>query len=309
MTKGNAQLNVAPLVRRALIRREPVVALESAVITHGLPYPQNLQLAEDLEREVQERGATPATIAVLAGQVKVGLSADELRLLASPGGNLCKISRRDFGPSIAGGKSGGTTVAATAFAAHRTGIRVFATGGIGGVHDQVGEDHVFDISADLPALAQIPIVVVCAGAKAILDLPATLEYLETWGVPVVGYQTEEFPAFYTRESGLSTSARADFPAEVCSIARAHWSLGNESAVLVVVPPPQDVALPAGEMHKAVDQALKDAERAGVRGQQVTPYLLSRMNELTKGASLRANLGLLLNNVAVASEIALHFVGD
>lgn len=309
MSKGNAQLNVAPLVRRALIRREPVVALESAVITHGLPYPQNLQLAEDLEREVQERGATPATIAVLAGQVKVGLSADELRLLASPEGNLCKISRREFGPSIAGGKSGGTTVAATAFAAHRAGIRVFATGGIGGVHAQVGEDHVFDISADLPALAQIPIVVVCAGAKAILDLPATLEYLETWGVPVVGYQTEEFPAFYTRESGLSTSARADHPAEVCLIARAHWSLGNESAVLVVVPPPEDVALPAGEMHKAVDQALKDAERAGVRGQQVTPYLLSRVNELTKGASLRANLGLLLNNVDVASEIALHFVGD
>jgi pseudouridine-5'-phosphate glycosidase len=309
MTIEKPQINVAPQVRRALISREPVVALESTVITHGLPYPENLRLAQDMEQEAINLGVTPATIAVIAGQINVGLSADELQFLATQGGALYKISQRDFGPTIAAERSGGTTVAGTSFITHMADIRVFATGGIGGVHFQVGKNSALDISADLPALAQIPIVVVCAGAKAILDLPATMEYLETWGVPVVGYRTDEFPAFYTQESGLKTSARADHPAEVRSIARAHWALGNKSAVLVVVPPPEDVALPVSEMQKAVNQALMDAEEAGVRGQKVTPYLLSRVSELTSGASLRANLGLLLNNVRVASEIALNFATE
>ncbi|MGD9091744.1 MAG: pseudouridine-5'-phosphate glycosidase, partial [Anaerolineales bacterium] len=289
MTAAKPPVNVAPHVLHALSNHKAVVALESTVITHGLPYPENLQLAQDMEGEVIKYGVTPATIAVLDGQVRVGLNADQLQFLASQGGNLYKVSRRDFGPLIAAGESGGTTVAGTSFVADLVGIRVFATGGIGGVHYQVGERSVLDISADLPALAQTPIVVVCAGAKAILDIPATLEYLETWTVPVVGYRTDEFPAFYSLESGLKTSARANHPTEVHAIAQAHWALGNKSAVLVVVPPPEDVALPAPEMQKAVNQALRDAEETGVSGQKVTPFLLNRVSELTSGASLHANL--------------------
>lgn len=306
MAGGLAQIYVAPQVRRLIIKREPVLALESTVITHGLPYPQNLKLALDLEGEARRRGVTPATIAVISGQIKVGLSENELKFLASPGGDLYKISRRDLAPAIAKRWSGGTTVAGTSFVANKAGIRVFATGGIGGVHFQLVEGQAMDISADLPALAQTPIIVVCAGAKAILDLPATMEVLETWGVPVVGYQTDELPAFYTCESGLATSVRADDPAEVCALARTHWSLGNKSAVLVVVPPPEEVALPVQEMRRVVDQAIREAAEAGLRGGEVTPYLLSRVSELTGGASLRANLGLLLNNVFVASEIASHY---
>jgi pseudouridine-5'-phosphate glycosidase len=287
-------------VKRALKMGRPIVALESTVISHGLPYPENRSLAQDMEMEVRQREATPATIAVLDGSIHVGINADELERL-SKGENVRKVSTRDFAPAVVNGWSGGTTVAATLQAAHTVGIRVFATGGIGGVHRQ----PTFDISADLTQLARTPMVVVCAGAKAILDLPATLEYLETAAIPVVGYQTDEFPAFYSQLSGLKTSVRADSAEIAAEIARAHWDLGMQSAILVAVPPPRDAALPNEMMDDAIKQALQDAERRGVRGQAVTPFLLQRVSDLTGGASLRANLALLRNNARVAAEIACH----
>jgi pseudouridylate synthase len=292
-------------VRRALEQKLPLVALESTVITHGLPYPENLTLAEDMENVVRGHNVTPATIAVIDGRVHIGLHSSELLNLASNAGNLLKISMRDFAPAIARLASGGTTVAGTMFAAHSAELQVFATGGIGGVHYELGRTPrgAADISADLPALANIPMIVVCAGAKAILDLPATLEYLETWSIPVVGYKTDEFPAFYTRNSGLKTTIRVDSPEEVALIARAHWGIGQKSAVLVVAPPPDEVAMNSEDVKRAVGQALTEAREAKISGQAVTPYLLEKVREHTGGESLRANLGLLLNNAAIASQIA------
>ncbi len=296
---------VSQEVARALELGQPVVALESTVITHGLPYPENLTLAEDMENTVRRYGATPATIGVIEGRVYVGMQPAHLQELASGGSGLWKISPRDFAPAAAKLASGGTTVAGTLYAAHQAGIRVFATGGIGGVHYELGKRvrGAADVSADLPALARYPLVVVCAGAKAILDLQATLEYLETWSVPVIGYQTDQFPAFYAPDSGLKVSARADSPEEVALIARTHWALGMPSAVLVTVPPPADVAMDTEDVKRAVLQALRQARQEKIRGKEVTPYLLGKMLELTGGDSLRANLGLLLNNAAIASQIA------
>lgn len=296
---------VSDEVARALGYKSPIVALESTVITHGLPYPENLTLAEDMENEVRGQGVTPATIAVLDGRIQVGLHMTQLRYLASHTDGLKKISTRNFASVIAKMASGGTTVAATMLAAHTAGIRVFATGGIGGVHYEMNKARrgAFDISTDLQTLAQIPMIVVCAGAKAILDLQATLEYLETWGVPVVGYKTDDFPAFYSLRSGFQTSARVDSPEEAVHFAQVHWSLGLKSAVLIVVPPPIDVALPSEEVKDAIVRALKAAQEAGIQGQEVTPFLLSKVVDFTGGASLRANLGLLLNNAFVASQIA------
>jgi pseudouridine-5'-phosphate glycosidase len=296
-------------VARALSMQLPVVALESTVITHGLPYPQNKQLAEDMENEVRNHSVVPVTIAVVAGQVHIGVQPPDLERLAR-GEAVHKISSRDYGPAIAKKWDGGTTVAGTMLAAQAAGIQVFATGGIGGVHRQVsGQSPAvsMDISADLPQLARTPMIVVCAGAKAILDLEATLEYLETFAVPVVGYGTDEFPAFYSRSSGLMASVRADTPQEVVAIARAHWEMGMQSAVLVTLPPPEDVALPREHVDDAIEQALQDAARQNVRGQAVTPFLLQRMTEITSGASLQANLGLLRNNARLAAEIARHLV--
>jgi len=288
-----------PEVARALERGAAIVALESTVIAHGLPYPENIHLAQEMEVEVRQQGAVPATIAVLDGLIHIGLNITQLESLAA-GRGLSKVSPRDFGRLLATKGSGGTTVAGTLFAAHTAGIQVFATGGIGGVHRQPA----YDVSADLPQLAAAPLIVVCAGAKAILDLPATLEYLETHGVPVIGYQTDVFPAFYSRSSGLPTSARADSVEEVIQQARAHWGLGLHSALLVAVPPPLEVALPEEDVREAIDQALKEARQERVRGQQVTPFLLGRVNELTRRASLRANLGLLRNNARLAGQIAV-----
>jgi pseudouridylate synthase len=292
---------IAPDVAPTLASNGPVVALETTVVTHGLPYPENIKLARDMEAQVRENKATPATIGVLAGKIHIGMDLAQLEELAAAE-PLRKISRRDFAPAIARQESGGTTVAGTLIAAHTAGIRVFATGGIGGVH----RDSHFDISTDLQELSHTPLIVVCAGAKAILDLPATLEMLETLGVPVVGYQTDEFPAFYARTSGLPVSVRVGSPGEVAEIAKAHWNLGLHSAILVVVPPPEESALPPQEMESAVDQALQDVQVQGIRGQQVTPFLLSRVSELTGKASLRANLALLLNNAQVAAQIAVAF---
>jgi len=299
------KFTISPEVTKSLKSHEPIVALESTVITHGLPYPQNLTLAMDMEAQVRQSGAVPATIAVLDGTIFVGLNEAQIHALAQPA-EMRKISVRDFAPAIAQSASGGTTVAGTLLVAHTAGLQVFATGGIGGVHrvDSASAKMQFDISADLPQLAVSPCVVVCAGAKSILDLPATLEMLETLGVPVIGYQTDEFPAFYARESGLPVSARAESGGEIAEIATNHWGLGMRSAVLVVNPPPVEAALPAEIVAKAVDQALADAHTQAISGQAVTPFLLSRVSELTHGDSLQANLALLLNNARLASEISV-----
>ncbi|MEW6029924.1 MAG: pseudouridine-5'-phosphate glycosidase [Chloroflexota bacterium] len=276
----------------------PLLALESTVITHGLPRPQNLELARAMEAEVRRGGATPATIAVLDGKIRVGLTDEELVRLAEADSPL-KISRRDFATAIAKKASGGTTVAGTMFAAHKAGIRVFATGGIGGVH----RESRFDVSTDMQALADTPMVVVCAGAKSILDLPATLETLETLSVPVVGYGTDEFPAFFSRSSGLPVSARLDTPQEVAAFANAHWDIGMESAVLVCQPISLEDEIPREEIDPAEEQASREAVEQGISGQRLTPFLLQRVNELTSSRSLRANLSLLLNNARLAAQIA------
>ncbi|GAP21067.1 pseudouridine-5'-phosphate glycosidase [Leptolinea tardivitalis] len=285
-------------VSAALRNQRPVVALESTVITHGLPEPVNLELAQSMEKIVSDGNATPATIAVLGGQVHVGLEADELENL-SKSRSTHKISARDFGPAAARKWDGGTTVAATLIVSRNAGIRVFATGGIGGVH----RGSNFDISADLIELGRSPVVVVCAGAKSILDLPATLEFLETQGVPVVGYGVDEFPAFYSTSSGLRLECRVDTPEEVANVALAHWQTGLKSAVLVVNPPPPADAIPTQIVEAWITRAEKDAHLAGVHGNALTPYLLSRLSEISGNATLKTNLALLRNNAELAAKIA------
>ncbi len=291
---------ISPKITTALNLGAPIVALESTVITHGLPRPQNLELARDMEKKVRDNGATPATVALLDGKIRIGLSDEELvRLSDAEADSTLKVSHRDFATAIVKKVNGGTTVAGTMFAAHMAGIRVFATGGIGGVH----KESSFDISTDLHALAEIPMIVVCAGAKAILDLPATLEYLETMGVPVIGYKTEEFPAFYSPESGLGVSARLDSPKEIADFVKAHWDLGMKSAVLVTNPIPETEAIPKSRMEPIIAKASAEAVEQGIHGQKLTPFLLGRISELTRGKSLKANLALLLNNARLAAEIA------
>lgn len=292
------ELYKSPDVNRAMRANLPVVALESTVITHGLPRPQNLQLARDMERAVRDEGAAPATIAFLDGELHIGLNDQELERLANEK-EPYKVGPRDFATVITEEACGGTTVAGTMLACKHAGIKVFATGGIGGIH----RESSFDISADLQALAAIPMIVVCAGAKAILDLPATLEYLETMNVPVVGFGTDEFPAFYSRESGLEVSAKADTPEDLVEFARAHWKAGLQSAVLVANPVPAGEAIPKSEMEPLIEKASKEAKEQGIHGKEVTPFLLQRINELTKGKSMRANLALLLNNARLAARIA------
>ena len=288
----------SPNVTKAKTEGLPLVALESTVITHGLPYPENLKLAQDMEKTIAENGALGATIALMDGQILVGLTPEQLEQLAQTE-DARKVSLRDFGATIAHGEVGGTTVAATMFVAEQQGIQVFATGGIGGVH----RDAPFDVSADLQQLGRCPVIVVCAGAKSILDIPATAEYLETQGVPVIGYQTDHFPAFFSRESGLPVEIRADSPEEVAEIAEAHWALGLKTGVLVVVPIPEEHAVPYEKMEKVIVKALEMAKKDGVLGNKMTPYLLSKVKELSGGESLEANLALLLNNAKVAAKIA------
>ena len=287
-------------VKRAAGISLSVVALESTVLTHGLPRPQNLQLANDMERTIRAEGVTPATIAFLDGYLHIGLTKGEIERLANER-NVYKVGPRDFATVISQGASGGTTVAGTMFACKHANanIKVFATGGIGGVHRESG----FDVSADLQALATIPMIVVCAGAKAILDLPATLEYLETMSVPVVGYGTDEFPAFYSRESGLGVSVRLNTPREIVEFAQAHWSTGMRSAVLVTNPVPGTDAISQSEMEPMIERASQEAQDQKIHGQALTPFLLQRINDLTKGLSMQANLSLLLNNARLAAQIA------
>jgi pseudouridine-5'-phosphate glycosidase len=291
-------LAVAPPVGVALEHGDPVVALESTVISHGLPWPHNLTLARRMELVVREGGAVPATIGVIGGQIRVGLDNAELEHLSRTEG-IWKVSRRDLPVVAAQKRDGATTVAGTMLAARMAGIPVMATGGIGGVHRGDGTD----VSADLPELARTPVIVVCAGAKAVLDLPATLEWLETHGVPVIGYGTDEFPAFYSRESGLRVEARADSAEEVAAIARAAWGLGFDTGLLICVPCPEEAALPAAEAEGAIAAAVGEAERRGITGKAVTPFLLARVAELTGGKSRAANLALLEHNARVAAAIA------
>lgn len=285
-------------VSRAKKLSLPIVALESTVITHGLPRPQNLILAHDMERAVREEGATPATIAFLDGTLHIGLNEPELERLANEK-EPHKVGPRDFAAVITSEASGGTTVAGTMFACKQAGLKVFATGGIGGVH----RESPSDISADLQALATIPMIVVCAGAKAILDLPATLEYLETMGVPVVGYGTDEFPAFYSRGSGLDVSVNLGTPQDIVEFAKTHWEAGLQSAVLVANPVPIADAVSKSEMEPVIEKASKEAQEQKIHGKDLTPFLLRRINELTKGKSMHANLSLLLNNARLAAQIA------
>jgi pseudouridine-5'-phosphate glycosidase len=291
-------LQVTRPVQQALEQGQPVVALESTLISHGLPYPQNLETAHLLERTVLKHGAVPATIAIVDGIPRVGLTDDELATLAQSG-EVRKVSRRDLPIVVARGQTGATTVAATMFIAAAAGIHVFATGGIGGVH----RGQPFDVSADLPELAQTPVIVVCAGAKAILDLPLTLEWLETHGVPVLGYGTDSLPAFYTYSSGLPVDARVDTAREVAAVIRAKRHMGLQGGILVTVPPPRKEALAHDVVESAIRAALEDAASQGVHGGEVTPYLLARIAEQTDGESIKANIALLRNNAIVAAQVA------
>ena len=287
-------------VQQAMAQRQPIVALETAVLTHGLPHPHNVQLSLDLEDTARSSGVTPATIGILHGVPKIGLTKPEIEFLGDQAADVRKISKRDFGIALSKKISGGTTVCGTMVLANLANIQVFATGGIGGVH----RGSQFDISADLPELATTPMIVVCAGAKSILDLPNTREYLETSGVPVIGYQTEEFPAFFSGSSGLPVDTSVDSANEVVEIARHHWSLGLQSSILLVVPPPNSTALQGEAIEDAIEQAIAEAATEGIHGPATTPYLLSRVNELTDGLSMRANLDLLKSNTTVASLVAI-----
>ncbi len=279
--------------------KQALVALESTVISHGLPYPRNLKLAHEMEEIVRAYDAEPRTVGIIGGELIAGLTQAQIEHLATAD-EVRKVSRRDLPIVVARHLDGATTVATTMWIARRFGIAVFATGGIGGVHRGDG----FDISADLQELAQTPVIVVCAGAKAILDLPATLEYLETFGVTVVGFGTDEFPAFYSRSSGLAVDIRCDTPAEVADIWRAQQALGLPGGLLVTVPVPEEDELPAAQVEPVIAQAVEEADAQGLRSAEVTPFLLSRIAELTGEASLQANLALLRQNARVAAEIAV-----
>jgi pseudouridine-5'-phosphate glycosidase len=291
---------VAPEVARALSSNRPVVALETTVVTHGLPHPEGLRLAAEMERTVVEHGAVPATIGVLDGRVHVGLEAGALERLARAK-DVAKLNLSNFAATLAGGGAGSTTVAATMFAAHAVGIRVFATGGIGGVHRDASDSG--DVSADLTALARIPVAVVCAGAKAILDLPRTLEHLETLGVPVYGHGTDRFPAFYRRDSGVPLDRAFDSLESLAAAVHAHWAMGFGTGVVVANPVPAAREMARELYEAALGGALQDAEVAGIRGRAVTPFLLERMRERTGGASVMTNRALLLDNARVAAGLA------
>ncbi len=298
-------LDRTPVVQEALEKGRPVVALESTIISHGMPYPKNVETALLVEETVRQHGAVPATIAIIGGRLKIGLTAEELQHLGSAAG-IIKTSRRDLPFVVAGKKDGGTTVAATMILADLAGIKVFATGGIGGVHR--GATTTMDVSADLDELAATDVAVVCAGAKAILDIGLTLEYLETKGVPVIAYGASEFPAFYTRESGFRADYRLDSPQEIAAVLKAKWALGLRGGVLVANPIPAEFAMNKAVIDAAIEQAVREAGELGIKGKEVSPFLLGRVKDLTGGDSLESNIQLVLNNAALAAEIAVSFAG-
>jgi pseudouridine-5'-phosphate glycosidase len=296
-------LEIAPDVRVALDRGAPVVALETTIVTHGMPYPRNVETARRVEAIVREAGATPATIAVIDGRIRIGIDDAVLEGLAAAR-DVLKLSRADLPYAIAAGKTGATTVAATMICAHLAGIAVFATGGVGGVHR--GAEATFDVSADLEELARTPVAVVCAGVKALLDLPKTLELLETRGVPVVGYRTDDFPAFWSRSSGLRAPLRLDTPAEIAALIRAKAELGLIGGVLVTNPIPADAEIPPAEIAAHIEAAVAEAAAHGITGKAVTPFILDRMYVTTAGRSLNANIALVANNARLGAEIAAAF---
>ena len=297
----NQYLDISPEVKAALDEGRPVVALESTIISHGMPYPKNVETALLVEQTIRDNGAVPATIAVIGGRLKAGLSHEEIEYLGKTGRGVAKASRRDLPALVARRADGATTVTTTMIIAHMAGINVFATGGIGGVHR--GAEVTMDISADLEELAQTPVMVVCAGAKSILDLGLTLEYLETKGVPVIGYGTDELPAFYTRKSGFGVDYRVDSPEELAAMFRAQRELNYKGGMLVTNPIPEQYAMDKDVIDKAIDQALAEAKEQHVHGKETTPFLLARVVELTGGDSLESNIKLVLNNATVAAKTA------
>lgn len=299
----NNYLDIAPEVASALREGKPVVALESTIISHGMPYPQNVETALQVEQTIRSEGAIPATIAVIGGRLKAGLTEAEIEYLGKKGTAVAKASRRDLPVLVAKGQDGATTVATTMIIAALAGIKVFATGGVGGVHR--GAEVTMDISADLEELARTPVMVVCAGAKSILDLGLTLEYLETKGVPVIGYGTEELPAFYTRKSGFKVDYRLDTPEEVAAAFKAKQEMGLGGGMLVTNPIPEAYSMDPERINTTIDEAVADAQRLGIHGKETTPYLLARIKDLTGGDSLAANIQLVLNNARLASRIAHH----
>lgn len=297
----NKYLSLSPEVAQALQQGKPVVALESTIISHGMPYPQNVETALKVEQTIRDNGAVPATIAIINGKLKAGCTPEEIEYLGKKGQAVTKASRRDLPVLIARGEDGATTVTTTMIIAAMAGIQVFATGGIGGVHR--GAETTMDISADLEELAQTPVMVICAGAKSILDLGLTLEYLETKGVPVIGYQTDELPAFYTRHSGFNVDYRIDTPEELAAAFKAKLDMGLKGGMLVTNPIPEQYSMPADVINKAIDQAIEESKQRGIHGKQTTPFLLAKVKELTGGDSLASNIQLVLNNARLAAKTA------
>lgn len=297
----NKYLDLSPEVAEALSQGKPVVALESTIISHGMPYSQNLETALRVEQTIRDNGATPATIAIIGGRLKAGLTPSEIEHLGKKGRAVAKASRRDLPVLVARGEDGATTVTTTMIIAALAGIKVFATGGIGGVHR--GAETTMDISADLEELAMTPVMVICAGAKSILDLGLTLEYLETKGVPVIGYGTEELPAFYTRKSGLKVDYRIDTPEELAAAFRAKMEMGLRGGMLVTNPIPEEYSMDPERINAAIDQALKECGEKGIKGKDTTPFLLARIKDITGGDSLASNIQLVLNNARLAAKTA------
>ena len=297
----NKYLDVAPEVAQAVAEGKPVVALESTIISHGMPYPQNVETALNVEKIIRENGAVPATIGIIGGRLKAGLSADEIEYLGKKGLDVAKASRRDLAVLVSRGEDGATTVTTTMIIAHMAGIKVFATGGIGGVHR--GAETTMDISADLEELASTPVMVVCAGAKSILDLGLTLEYLETHGVPVIGYGTKELPAFYTRKSGFEVDYEIDTPAELAAAFKAGRDIGMKSGMLVANPIPEEYSMDPDIINAAIDKAIEMAKEQGIHGKATTPFLLAAVKDLTGGDSLDSNIQLVYNNAALAAKTA------
>lgn len=299
----NTYIDIHPDVLKAIQQQKPVVALESTIISHGMPYPQNVKMALKVEEIIKNEGSTPATIAIIKGRIKVGLTVEEIEFLAKEPGVL-KVSKRDFGYVVSKGLTGATTVSGTMLVAQLVGIKVFATGGIGGVHR--GADRSFDISRDLEELSDLNVAVVCAGAKSILDLGLTLEYLETKGVEIIGYQTKELPAFYSRESGFKLEIQLDTPTEIANLMKTKWNLGIKGGLVIANPIPEAFSQDAKKMKKIIDEALKEAEDLDIKGKNVTPFLLEKVKDLTAGESLNANLELVYNNAKLAALIALEY---
>ena len=296
----NKYLDIKPDVQKALMEKRAVVALESTIIAHGMPYPENIKVAKQVEKIVEENGATPATIAIINGKIKVGLTDEELQFIAKED-NIAKVSRRDLPVMISKNLNGATTVASTMIIAQLAGIKVFVTGGIGGVHRNA--QKTFDISADLSELANTNVAVVCAGAKSILDIPLTLEYLETHGVPIIGYNTDEFPAFFTRTSGSKVDYRLDNITEIANVIKSKWELNLDGSILIANPIPEKASMDEKKINSAIEKALIEADKKGINGKEITPFLLSYIKNVTDGKSLQSNISLVYNNAKLGAQIA------